>query len=672
MSPVISGPSAVFKSNGAPTPPYEAFAKDIERELIRLTGDHGVIPVVANSLAGMVTFWREEGRELPAEIEAGFLKEAATFYGAIPNLDLDEIDDAEKRTIIDRIWEMGDVWALPAPGEPQEPEEAILRAVIDRLAALDPLKLKLCEQAEADALSKRLKRKITAQWLRSEVKKARQLCGAGKQDKPPTQVETLLELCEHAKLFHSAEQVCFATIPVFTDNGAKLHFETWPIRSRGFRRWLASCYFLKTDGAPNSEAMGSALNALEARAAFEGNERPVYVRVAGHDGKIYIDLVDERWRAIEIDAKGWCIVAKPPVCFVRPPGMKALPVPMEGGKIDALKPFLNLKTDHDFVMAVAWLLGAFHPNGPYPVLGLSGEEGTAKTTMARLLRALIDPNTIPLRTLPKEERDLWIAVTKAHVYALDNLSGLPQWLSDALARLATKGGFGTRGLHTDDEEALFTAVKPVILTGINEAATRPDLASRSIFLALQTIAAKERKLESRIEAEFAAAAPGILGALLDAVSTGLKMLPLTKLDDLPRMADFAIWVTACESAFWKPGTFMKAYKANIKDAANTVIEGDIVAATLREYMEKRLHPSPGSGLVPVSEWKGTATELLAVLNNQVTDVHIKRSNQWPALPHVLSRRLHGCAAVMRKQGIDITQSRSSSGRTIKVTIDDAF
>ena len=109
---------------------------------------------------------------------------------------------------------------------------------------------------------------------------------------------------------------------------------------------------------------------LEARAQFDASEHEVHVRVAGRGNRIYVDLCDLGWRAIEIDANGWRVVDDPPVYFRRSNGMKALPGPVAGGSLDDdLKPLLNPKTNDDFLLNVAWLLGALHPSGPYPLDG---------------------------------------------------------------------------------------------------------------------------------------------------------------------------------------------------------------------------------------------------------------------------------------------------------------
>src|ERR1019366_2341618 len=120
----------------------------------------------------------------------------------------------------------------------------------------------------------------------------------------------------------------------------------------------------------------------------------------------------------------------------------------------------------DWVLFVSWLVAAFRPKGPYPVLALFGEQGSAKSTTARVLRALVDPFHAPIRELPQTTRDLMISASRSHMLAFDNISHLDSRLSDALCRLATGGGMAIRTLYKDDEETIFDAQRPVLLNGI--------------------------------------------------------------------------------------------------------------------------------------------------------------------------------------------------------------
>jgi hypothetical protein len=468
------------------------------------------------------------------------------------------------------------------------------------------------------------------------------------------QVEMLLQLASAAELFHSADEDAYADV---ADSGRR---ETYRVGGTKFRRWLIRAYYRSTGSAPASEALQAALNTITARAQFDGPERTVFVRVGGHEGRIYLDLGDPSWRAVEIDATGWRIIDSPPVRFRRASGMRALPVPLPGGSIETLRRFLNVKVDSDFVLIVAYLLAGLRDRGPYPVLVLAGEHGTAKSTLARVVRALLDPNTASLRALPREERDLFIAATNGHVLAFDNVSNMPAWLSDALCRIATGGGFAVRQLYKDLDEVLFDATRPILLTGIQDIVTRPDLIDRSIFVTLEPIREDRRREERELIAEVEAELPRILGALLDGLVEGLANLPQTKLERLPRMADFAVWATACETGFWPAGTFLSAYGINCQEAIETVVEGDTVAAAVQKFMAVRVERTP---------WFGTATALLNVLNAEVGEQTVK-SKGWPASGRALGGRLREIAPSLRSIGINVDFIREGKrrNRVIEITL----
>ena len=470
----------------------------------------------------------------------------------------------------------------------------------------------------------------------------------------PTQADVLIELAITAELFHRADGTGFADLDI---NG---HRETWPIRATGFRRWLSRRFFEKTRGAPSSEALQSALNVIEARAHYDAPARAVHIRVGGLDGRLYLDLADETWTAIEIGAEGWRVIKNPPVRFRRAAGMQALPTPISGGSVNQLRPFLNVKSDADFALVVAWTLAVLRNSGPYPVLTLSGEQGSAKSTFSAILRSLLDPNTAPLRALPGEDRDLFIAASNGHVLAFDNVSGLQPWISDTLCRLATGGGFAVRQLYTDQDEVLFDAARPVILNGIEDIVTRPDLADRALFLTLEAISEEKRQPEQTLWAAFERERPYILGALLDAVVHGLRELPKTKLAKLPRMADFALWATACEGALRLPVTFWSAYSGNREESIDSVLDADLVATAVRKLMETR------------TVWTQKAADLLGALTEAVGDSQ-RRAKTWPDNPRALSGRLRRAAPFLRKVGITITFEREghSRTRTIRITADRA-
>src|SRR5262249_43166793 len=138
---------------------------------------------------------------------------------------------------------------------------------------------------------------------------------------------TQIKACDD--LFHTATGTAFADIMI------EGHRETWPIRSKRFRAWLRRRHYEATGQGASAAEIRSALDLLEAGPQCDGPERAVHIRIAEHAGHIYLDLADERWRAVEITPEGWRVIGVPPVHFRRPAGMLPLPVPEQGASIDA-------------------------------------------------------------------------------------------------------------------------------------------------------------------------------------------------------------------------------------------------------------------------------------------------------------------------------------------------
>jgi hypothetical protein len=491
------------------------------------------------------------------------------------------------------------------------------------------------------------------------------------EKKKQKQVEQILALAPKGDdLFRSPNGSTWAD--VINANGVR---ETWKIPSRNLALDLRRKFKKQHKTVPGREAINAAMDALEADADVQ-QEREVYTRIGSLDGDIYIDIGDKAWRAIKVTAAGWRIVSSPPVRFRRARGMLPLPVPKRGGSVEQLRKFLVFREgaeregveggadfvrDADFVLYVNCILAALRHHAKYPVLCVNGEHGTAKSTATRIHRRLTDPNTTELRSLPSGERDAFIAATNSYVLPFDNVSKLSEWLSDTLCRLSTGGGFTTRELYTDDAEVLFDASRPIVLNGIGDAITKPDLASRTIFLTTQVIPDDKRQTESELFAEFEQEAQAILGALLDAVARGLRELPNVKLKRKPRMADFAVWANACESALpWKRGTFNKAYTENRRGVVAAMIDASPVATAVVELMDQ-----PERASLP---WTGIAMQLLRALS-AVADEKVTKDRSWPRTPRGLGSHLRDAQAPLRQSGIIITFDDTNHKRGRLITID---
>ena len=463
-----------------------------------------------------------------------------------------------------------------------------------------------------------------------------------------TPADQLVELACNAELFHDPEGANFASV---TLNG---HVETRRIKSRGFQSWLARQYYDLTGKAPSSHAITEALLVINGEAEHAGEEFDVHVRIAsGPDGAIYIDLADERWRAVRISEDGWDIVESAPVKFVRSKGLLPLPVPIRGRRIDDLRQFVNVRDDQ-WPLLVGWLVAAARPAGPYPICVFGGEQGAAKSTATRVLKRLIDPNKADLRSAPRDAHNLAIAASNSLVIALDNLSWIPDWLSDALCRLSTGGGFATRELYSDGDESIFEAKRPVVINGIEDLANRGDLLDRSLLIGLDRISDHNRRTEREFWQAFDQDRPYLTATVYDAISAAMRNLSSVSIAELPRMADFAEWCVAAEPLLGiEEGGFMQSYSGNRASAHSLALEGSHVARYLRLQIGQQ------------SEWRGTATALLSALNGLARHDEVTRQKGWPKTPRVLSGHIRRIAPNLREAGIDV-EFHHSGTRQISV------
>jgi hypothetical protein len=463
------------------------------------------------------------------------------------------------------------------------------------------------------------------------------------KEEAPSQATLAAKMAADWELWHTAAMDAYATVLVGD------HKEHWPTRSQMFKRFLAKQFFEEQGKALGSDAMTAAVNLVEANALFDGDEHSVHVRVAEHEGNIYLDLCNPSWQAVQITPQGWQIIDSPPIRFRRSRGMLPLPAPERGGSVNILREFLNVD-DNAFQIVLSWLAAALRPRGPYPILALFAEQGSGKSTVGRFLRELIDPSAAPLRSEPKDARDLMIAANNSWCVAYDNLSYVPTWLSDAMCRLSTGGGFTTRELFTDQDEIIFDSQRPLLLTSIEEVATRSDLLDRCLIVDLPTIPEDQRRPEATLLKDFDKVRPLILGALLDAIAVALDRLASINLPTLPRMADFALWATAAETGFgWPSGTFMSAYQGNRESANDVALDSSVIGPPLLQLLEAR------------GEWTGSSSELLEAIENGQGDL-FRKPMGWPKNGRSLSGHLKRLSPNLRTAGWIPERGRNSKKR----------
>jgi hypothetical protein len=433
------------------------------------------------------------------------------------------------------------------------------------------------------------------------------------------------------------------------------------MKSKAFSRWLAEFVLRRLGWAPVPAIFQTVQQVLEGRAQFREKQVDLHVRVTGDENLVYYDLGDGR--AACITPSGWSICNLAPeivrkgehvkyvdegrLLFRRFSHQKPQCTPdSKKGDLRRFLEFVNLPEGgkgQDLLLLV-WLVTAFIPGFPHPILAVYGPQGSAKSTLFRLLKELIDPSIVQTFSPSYNLSDFVLQASRQWFLPLDNLSKVPEWMSDTLCRICTGEGFSRRTLFEDVEETAFSFQRVIGINGINLVANRPDLLDRCLLLGLERVSNRGRLQEKDLWERFVKMKPSLLGAIFDAVSGAMRYYPKITPTELPRMADFARWGMAVARALGHQAEeFRSAYESAIAQQHEEAVSANLVAQVVVEMMKNRK-----------GEWKGSPSELLGALYDAAVDLNIDtRIPSWPKEPNWVWRRLNEARTNLESVGIKV-------------------
>jgi len=459
---------------------------------------------------------------------------------------------------------------------------------------------------------------------------------------------------ERSELFHDDSGNYYARVT--HSEAVSVH----RIRSRDFRIWLSRLLWKDMKKAPSSEAINSAINVLESTALFEGKQYTLHNRVAPDpDGNgVWIDICNDKWQAIHVTADGWQIVDNPPILFRRYSHQQPLVAPVRGGDPKLFLKFVNLAEDNgdNWVLLLVEIIHFLIPEIPHVILDLYGPQGSTKTTLFKLIRSLIDPSSVEVLSIPRDERELVQQLSHHWCAFYDNVGSLRWWISDALCRAATGGGFKKRELYSDDEDVIYNFHRCIGLNSINIAAQRPDLLDRCLLIGLKHISKDRRKTEKTLWQEFNKAKGEILGGFLDVLSRAIKIYPTIKLHDLHRMADFVKWGCAISEALGiNKKKFLAAYDVNVELHTEEAALSSPVAEVILKFIGGKL------------TWEGSPSELYSKLSEEAKEMGVStRQKAWPKAPNTLIRHINELVPALAQLGYEVVETRKDNARNITI------
>lgn len=472
--------------------------------------------------------------------------------------------------------------------------------------------------------------------------------------KGPTPAQVLVEMAEEDYRLIRADDGRAYAVP---RNGPNIAIPLASKGGSGVRARLAASLRRRTGQVASGSALSDCVNVLEGEASDQ-DPQPVYLRMAHHTtdddtSSVVVDMGTETGQAIIITPAGWRIEAQAPVIFRRSELTHPLVEPAPGGTLDGLRALINLSED-DFRLAIAWAVASYLTDIPHPILFVQGEQGTAKSNLIRSLLALVDPQPAADREAPAGQREWAIFARASWAFSFDNVTEIPEWLSNSLCKGVTGDAVLQRALHSDEDIVVFSFQRVIAMTTIGiKHPLAGDLVDRLLLIEPEVL--DTRLSEAEVRARRAAALPQALGAVLDLVADVLKTLPDVDVADLPRMADFARVLAALDQVTdWAT---LSTYRAKIADMSMTLIEGNAFAQALY-----RLITTPGyDGSTPPDHWEGTAAELLSALHEVCRRANIAIA-ELPENVQALGVRLSQVAPSLRKVGIDIRRGARSGRR----------
>lgn len=397
----------------------------------------------------------------------------------------------------------------------------------------------------------------------------------------------------------------------------------------------------------SSTSIASAVDQLAAT-AVDGQAKPIHLRVARLDDRVVVDLGTGSAQVVVITPEGWSCEPSSPALFRRSNTTKLMPSPESPGALDDLRSVLNVD-DKQWPLVLGWLVAALL-GVPLPILAITGEQGSAKTSLVRFLRRLIDESPALTRSPPRDIEQWSITAAASYVVALDNVSHLQPWLQDALCRAATGEGFEKRALYTNDDVHVLSFRRAVILNGIGLGTVQGDLGDRLLPIELYPISDFQRRDEEDLEDRFNRIRPGAVGALYDLVAQVLKALPGVRLAAKPRMADFARVLMAVEQVTGT--TSLDLYLGAREGVVDMVLTGDQVASALLMWFEAQHKP--------VCEM--TAGELRMQLTEFLERNRVRPEKDWPTSPRAMGDRLRRAAPTLRTRGLEVVSLGNVGGR----------
>lgn len=395
---------------------------------------------------------------------------------------------------------------------------------------------------------------------------------------------------------------------------------------------------------------------------------------------IHVDLGDHTSESVIISEWGWELQSEmgqsdelygddgessKPV-FRRTATVQALPVPSRGGEgRKKLASVLNLDpSDAKFHLLWGWLVASVFVEMARPVLWITGQQGSGKTTTGLFVLSVINPAERMGGNFGKNEKDDITLLAGSFLPSFDNVTSVSAEVNNFICRMVTGSMETGRTLYTNGELFISVIKRTAVFSSINlPIGLREDGLERLVHIEFDRISSKDRLREGDIDAQFRRDHAEILGSLFDDVASVLREFRTASVvleGHLPRMADFATVLCAldiaAEPTIGKNGPHLNAYQEVLQTSMeDRAMEDPFTLAIIRQAQKS---------------FTGTYSELSEILD-KAPERPSDHKMFWPVGPRPLGDALRRHGESLRSVGVDIQQiSRVSKGNRISLTMSD--
>lgn len=447
------------------------------------------------------------------------------------------------------------------------------------------------------------------------------------------------------------------------------HNEIHKINSGKFKKILTREYF-KKHGEINDLEIKHVIDVYQGQALNE-KEYKLKIRVAwNNDNKeLWYDLTNDKQEAIKITKDGWSI-EEPPILFKRYGHELPQVTPIKSDKfkedINLLftKKLIKLEDENDNFLYLVNLITKFIPDISHTIDNANGSHGSSKTYQDKFKKLLVDPSKLPSVEAHDKQNKAEVIQQLSHHWlsVFDNMSEMPDWLSDLFCKVTTGQGFSKRVLYTDDEDFIYSYQHCVAINSVDYILKNSDIIDRAITFNFGIIPEEDKKSETDIMKTFDDIKPLVLGSIFDILSSSIKLYDEIKSNimKLPRMTDYFIWGCCIAESIKEKGAekFAESYYENIKEKEQEILEEDEMASLLLKFMEDK------------NEWEGTPTELI----NEIYKIMRKNNpyiDKCPYTSRAIGRKINRIKVELYNKGVEIRRKRSMS-RKILMTKNKKF